>query len=825
MPEPAPAPCPETRRRRAPVWWRACCATGRTCRRVLKALLAVLLIGAYWIHFHGLPGPAIEALKRVAARQGLWLDAHALHFKWHRGLIASGVVLFNPEDRITPAVRVAELRFNPSVWAGLRRGEWLEALELNGTEIRDPVAVGDANAATITGLGLRMRYSASGFAFEQIRFLFHGLAVDGSGVLLARTGPGRPSASSAAVPSIRQIHQELKALDPVLRILSGIGFTQPPVIHVDFLVDENNPLRNHLDAVCSYADGASYRGLPFSSVEFRVEVRENLVRADPLSITVPGGFLRGSVVLDASGKLRNAEASVDLTPDYLGVLLPSDLLEDLEKQEIRLDGRVRGHLDYRRLLGPGGGRELQAEVALADASWRGIRLRDASARLQRTPAFFQAEVTRSRLGEGASAGPVSARVHFDRVSGRFEGEVKTGFAPREALPALRDDPDLMEIISRIEFKDRPGQSSFVFSGKARESAELVLDGAISGSNMVYRSVPFDQFSARLTVSNRNVRLASVEAVQSGLPLRGWLEIHRKPRRVDLDVQGGVHPAVLAHIIGSGVERHLARAVLLPPFAYSVSGSLDLASNAQHRVVAQIRAGGLGYGPHLLEQAEVFATLSGNLLTLPQVAGVLAGGRVQGMAQLAGLDHARTAMLYGDFGLDGVGLTEIATRLRGKPEEKQLGRVSGRISLEGRLGPDWQGTVLGAGELAVREGKLFEIAFFGGLSKVLSAIIPGFGYAEQTDLTTSFRIENRQVQLTDAKLLGNVISAFGSGHIGFDRTLGVKVQVKLMREGIIAKTLQIISWPITKLFEIKLIGTLDQPEWRPENLPKELFLKF
>jgi hypothetical protein len=173
----------------------------------------------------------------------------------------------------------------------------------------------------------------------------------------------------------------------------------------------------------------------------------------------------------------------------------------------------------------------------------------------------------------------------------------------------------------------------------------------------------------------------------------------------------------------------------------------------------------------------------------------------------------------------VSLDRFLDRLRVNRGEREMGLLSGHLSVEGRTGPDWADSLKGSGEAQIQEGKLFQVAFFGGLSKVLSAIIPGFGYAQQTELKTLFSVGDNQVTLTDTRLLGNVISAIASGTVGFDRRLNVLVQVKLMKEGIIAKAVQILSWPITKLFEFKLIGTLDQPDWRPDNLPKELFLKF
>ena len=54
---------------------------------------------------------------------------------------------------------------------------------------------------------------------------------------------------------------------------------------------------------------------------------------------------------------------------------------------------------------------------------------------------------------------------------------------------------------------------------------------------------------------------------------------------------------------------------------------------------------------------------------------------------------------------------------------------------------------------------------------------------------------------------------GSGHVGF------------YREGYLDLRQVSLTFPVTKLFEFDLAGTLDEPKWEPRNLPKELFLIF
>jgi hypothetical protein len=363
-------------------------------------------------------------------------------------------------------------------------------------------------------------------------------------------------------------------------------------------------------------------------------------------------------------------------------------------------------------------------------------------------------------------------------------------------------------------------------GARKDAQSLRLDGHFSATNALYRGVPLDQVSLDLVISNRNVRLANIEALQQGRPLKGWVEIQHKPRMVKLDVESGIPPANLAPIIGESTARLASWLHVRPPFDGWFRGWIDLEQAAAHDLSAQFSAGELGHLPFILQEAEAYVTLTGPLLTISHLQGNLHGGTFRGMGQLSGIRSLKDQNYFVEVVPEKVNLSALLGDFGIKDSDRPLGVISGKVTLEGGLGSrDKLTSLTGEGHLDIVEGQLFQIPFFGGLSKALSAIIPGFGFAEQTELRMTFTVGDGQVAFSEARLLGNLISAIGSGNVGFNGDLSLLVQVKLLREGILAKALQIISWPITKLFEFKLLGNVKEPQWRPQNLPKELFLKF
>ena len=152
-----------------------------------------------------------------------------------------------------------------------------------------------------------------------------------------------------------------------------------------------------------------------------------------------------------------------------------------------------------------------------------------------------------------------------------------------------------------------------------------------------------------------------------------------------------------------------------------------------------------------------------------------------------------------------------------------GELSAQAQVAGWLDP-WK-SIEGQGQVYIHNGSLFHVRLFGGLSKILSKLYPGLGYTAQTEFLMPFTLDGGKLKSDDVSIKGAVISLKGHGEYQLGGDLNYQAQVQLLRSGILAETLRLLTFPVTKLLEFKLLGTLDEPRWRPVNLPKELFLQF
>jgi hypothetical protein len=186
------------------------------------------------------------------------------------------------------------------------------------------------------------------------------------------------------------------------------------------------------------------------------------------------------------------------------------------------------------------------------------------------------------------------------------------------------------------------------------------------------------------------------------------------------------------------------------------------------------------------------------------------------------DGAETRTHYRAAGsMKRVDFPSLLRAVTDRNEQPLEGRVAARVDLAGFIGDGQGRTATGAGSLKVEKGRLLEIPLFGGFSRHIARIVPGVGFTSQSDFFADFRIANGRVSTDEADLQGDILTMRGRGSYGFDRSLDFVVEAKLLREGIVADVVRLLTLPVTKLLEYDLTGSITAPQWVPRNMPKEM----
>jgi hypothetical protein len=136
---------------------------------------------------------------------------------------------------------------------------------------------------------------------------------------------------------------------------------------------------------------------------------------------------------------------------------------------------------------------------------------------------------------------------------------------------------------------------------------------------------------------------------------------------------------------------------------------------------------------------------------------------------------------------------------------------------------WQGF----GRVHLRDGMIWEIPVFGIFSPMLNAVFPGLGNSRVSEGKGKFIITNSVVRSDDLEFRATALRMNYHGSVDFGQNVDARVEAELLRDvwGV-GPVFSAVFWPITKMFEYKVTGTLSHPKTEPLYLfPKLLLMPF
>ena len=137
--------------------------------------------------------------------------------------------------------------------------------------------------------------------------------------------------------------------------------------------------------------------------------------------------------------------------------------------------------------------------------------------------------------------------------------------------------------------------------------------------------------------------------------------------------------------------------------------------------------------------------------------------------------------------------------------------------------DWR-TLDGFGQARLRDGLIWDIPLFGLLSPVLNSVSPGLGDSRATDAQAKFAVTNGVI-FSDLLEINTAMTRLQySGTLDLRGNMNARVTAELLHNvwGV-GPILRPFLWPVSKVFEYKVTGTLDNPSKEPVYVPKLLLL--
>lgn len=800
-------------------------------RRVGKALgyvCTVLVLTYVYLCVAGFPDGVVDGTRH-------WLHARGYDLRFDRlrlhpsGALQAGQTLFylHKEDTL-PTLEAANvlIHIHPStVWHRGRQGGI--RLEIANAKFRllahkallEPVFEEPIEAhsfeATIT-------WSDDEMIWEAVDAQAIHLMVQGEG-LVERSADTQPGAAMLTMLRLREQMDEWPLVyRQILEEWHAMERVEPTHAHFVFAHRETQNY-THLDI---RVDGGRtlFRGLPFDAWQVDVTHSDEGIHVSRALFVAGDQRIEGDLVYLREPHTLEMQVDAALSPTYWRNLLPPVVRDYKDRARIRLygDAEVSMHVGPSpvALFGQSG----TGQIGLKQWSAYDVWIENARSHVAFNEGFIKLDSLEALIGRDETRGWANGHAQYDHSSRRYRGQIEASLNPDEVFSVARYSEVAATLIQALSFDSAPPEINVEFSGGLDPEPQFHFAGQARGANFSFYGAQVNEFDAILQLTNRVLRMDPLYVKRPEGTLEGWYQQDFDRALIDLDVDSSVDPHILARIGGGMVER------LLRPFRFEgdlsvqVKGRIDYEEHEETAYRAVGHGKRIGWRWVMADHLALEWLAEGRRVYLNDIRMDIYGGRLQGDMII---DRKQDEWVQYEVKgrVESVRLPEFLRAIRQDDGEAQEGLVSGQFALKGLVEDDWKASITGDGSIRISDGQIFQIPLFGGLSELLRRIYPRLGFAVQTDARAAFEIRDRKIESDSIRIEGTILSLRGHGHYHLDDRLNFKVQVIPLRRGLVVDAVRLVTYPVSRLLQVYLEGSLAEPRWGIDTLPRGLWRVF
>ncbi len=384
-------------------------------------------------------------------------------------------------------------------------------------------------------------------------------------------------------------------------------------------------------------------------------------------------------------------------------------------------------------------------------------------------------------------------------------------------------------------------------GRWRSPRNITVFISVDAPQPVVRTVAFDRVHTSLFIRpqySEALRLLAVrpEGQAQGTFARTYdIDAHGM-REMRFDFRSTLDLASSGSLFGS------EGTALLAPYQLAQSPNIELRGSVQgpahpdgaHQSIdlAITSRGPLAYYQFPLTDFNAAVSIRDRAVSLENIQSTYADGKVTGRAAVSGPTDNRQltfdiALAQARFGQANRTLQTFLALRRKKPAPAVLTdfdtrTANSRLDLQlAASGPiDNPLAFTGKGKFAL-DGDLAQINLFGALSRVLSNVpLIGASSLQLNRANSSLQLNQAQLDLPDLRLTGRSAAIDLKGNYRFDTEsidLNAKVYPFESSSNVFSQTFDLVLTPFTHVLELKLTGTLANPNWNFLYSPFQLFV--
>jgi len=518
------------------------------------------------------------------------------------------------------------------------------------------------------------------------------------------------------------------------------------------------------------------------------------------------------------------------------VILKLDLVAFLKKKfclrRIRIvDGTVRPKLfsspDLPRDTSSSEGRKADFVVEIERCVVQGVDVDMLSIDLHVEGAVIRFDNIGGELSHDGMRGDVSGNMIYDDKTRILDAHLLTQFDPRLLKPLMNewDMGGTVDLVSQFDFGKKLPKYEARFRKLNDGLGDFTLDGKFVMNECSYRGIDMQEARGGVHIELAGpkalVKVDIAELVRKEGKVKTVFTIDLTRRCVTFEGVSRINAPAFFQMVGVFTNECRQFFRFDGPVKIEAKGMVDYGGLTNSDFKGTVEAERMGIGPLSTESCSFNLSMTGFTNTVTNLQGKMHGGKFSGSAVFVIPSNGQSNVSYTvEAKADDVDFKELVDSTGiGEKERKYTGKLGTRVKVAGLMGNGNGRTAVGEGKVWVKEGHVFTLPVFGGLTEFMRKYVPGVDFVlAQTSASADFTVRDGKVSSNEILVEGGIFSFSGKGDYYFDRRLDFNVKIRLLKKKtVLGKVVQFITDPISELFEFTLKGTLDKPVWSSLHL--------
>ena len=423
-----------------------------------------------------------------------------------------------------------------------------------------------------------------------------------------------------------------------------------------------------------------------------------------------------------------------------------------------------------------------------------------------------------------SEGESSLQYWMNSKTRDFAWTVNVRINPKSLKPML--DEEERSALDLFEFTE-PVSLEGEIEGRWRDRQRLKGDVQLSSANFFYKGQKCNAFSALASLRFPLVSLTDVDltAEDGRITAKKVVVDPIDKTMIVTDGVSTVHPEFITRAIGQKTYHNLKPYHFHEPPRILVNGRFPLGKENERKADVLLDIKGRSFQYWRFNLPEVSAQLKwlGKSVSITNLNAAFYGGKLKwnGNFDFSVRDGAdfdfRGNVIDSNLQLLMSDLTSTNSAMEGS--------LTGNLVVTSANSDDWD-SWNGFAEATIRDGSLWNIPIVGVFTPVLNQFVPESASNRASAAAGSFKIEDSVLQTSDFEVRSPAVRLRYNGSVDFDGVVNAQMQADILRDvWAVGRMVSMVFWPITKVLEFRVAGTLQEPKSMPHITPKVLLWPF